>query len=151
MISSHFLLAARHPAAQQTRGRGRRSRFYIFSLDSIRDTHPRMLKTGDCSVTSMMASMISSSSRKGTPPSVDPILPWNQYHTTRRMRGYLPVPKARISKSSKWSDLCLQDRAGGLSRLEGQRHPDRGGTGIPRAFSSIHQRSEKEQCHHKSW
>jgi len=39
-------------------------------------THPRMLKTGDCSAISTIASMISSSSKNCTPPSVDPMLPY---------------------------------------------------------------------------
>lgn len=38
-------------------------------------THPLRVKSGDCSAISMITSNISSSSRKGRPPSVDPMLP----------------------------------------------------------------------------
>jgi len=38
-------------------------------------SYPRIVKTGERSAISMMPSMISSSSRKGNPPSVEPILP----------------------------------------------------------------------------
>jgi hypothetical protein len=38
-------------------------------------THPLMVKTGECSAISMMTSIISSFSRNGSPPSVEPILP----------------------------------------------------------------------------
>ena len=38
-------------------------------------THPFMVKTGEWLAMSMITSMISSSSRNGNPPSVEPILP----------------------------------------------------------------------------
>lgn len=64
--------------------------------------HPRMVRTGDCSAISMIASMISSSSKNGRPPSVDPMFPCNQhlYAVTRRCRINAPTPIEHSLRSS---------------------------------------------------
>lgn len=74
--------------------------------------HPRMLSIGDCSAISMMGSMISSSSRKGRPPLVEPIFPCTKCIGCRSR----PV---RTSRTYEGPESAFQLRQDGIvARLE---------------------------------
>lgn len=47
-----------------------------------RETNPLMDRIGDCSAISTIVPRMSSSSRNGNPPRVEPMLPWMQTPST---------------------------------------------------------------------